>query len=100
MLPSKTIPEVNRKGQGRTLKPKGKASMAAPPKKKVKTCSVEVEEVENEDSAQNLLSQNASISSVTVLDVSQKKKVNVTVVLALRYSTSPGYQGKSDSFIL
>jgi hypothetical protein len=44
MLPSKTIPEVNRKGQGRTLKPKAKVLTAAPPKKKVKTHSVEVEE--------------------------------------------------------
>jgi hypothetical protein len=51
MLPSKTIPEVNWKGQGRTLKPKAKVLTAAPPKKKVKTHSVEVEEIEDEDSA-------------------------------------------------
>lgn len=74
MLPSKTIPEDNRKSQGRTLKLKAKTSMTmtAPPKKKVKT--VRVEEVEDEDSAQNLLNRNASVSSVTG-DVSQKKKV-------------------------
>ena len=78
MLPSKTIPEVNRKGQSRTLKSKTKASMAAPPKKKLKTHSVEVEEVED-GSTRNLLTQNASVLSVTV-DVSQKKKVNIATV--------------------
>lgn len=85
MLPSKTIPEDNRKSQGRTLKPKAKTSMTmtAPPKKKVKT--VRVEEVEDEDSAQNLLNRNASVSSVTG-DVSQKKKVIAAVVLAIHYS--------------
>ena len=50
MLPSNTIPEVNQKGQGCMLKPKAKVLMAAPPKKKVKTHSIEVEEIEDEDS--------------------------------------------------
>ncbi len=88
MLPSKTIPEVHRKGQGCTLKPKAKASMVAPPKKKVKTRSVEVEEVEDEEGAQGLLNRNTSISSASsaMLDSSQKKKVNVAVVPALLYS--------------
>lgn len=76
MLPLKTIPEVNRKGQGRTLKPKAKVLTAAPPKKKVKTHSVEVEEVEDEDSARNLRNRNASVLSVTG-DVSQKKKKGI-----------------------
>ena len=80
MLPSKTIPEVNRKGQGRTLKPKTKVSTAAPLKKKVKTHSVEVEEVED-DSARNLLNQNASVLSPVTVDVSQKKKVNASVAM-------------------
>ena len=52
MLPSKTIPEVNWKGQGHTLKSKGKAS-TCPPKKRVKTQSVEAEEVQD-NSAPNL----------------------------------------------
>ena len=51
MLLLKTIPEVNQKGQGCTLKPKAKVLMAAPPKKKVKTHSVEVEEIKDENSA-------------------------------------------------
>jgi hypothetical protein len=85
MLLSKTIPEVNRKGQGCTLKPKAKVLMAAPPKKKVKTHSVEVEEIEDEDSTQNLHNWNASVLSVTG-DVSLKKKVSVTMLPALHYS--------------
>ena len=85
MLPLKTIPQVNRKGQGCTLKPKAKVLMAAPPKKKVKTHSVEVEEIEDEDSAQNLCNLNESVSSVTG-DVSQKKKVSIAMVPALHYS--------------
>jgi hypothetical protein len=65
MLPSKTIPEVNRKGKGRMLKPKAKVLAAALPRKKAKMCSVEVEEVEDEDSTRNILSRNASVSSIT-----------------------------------
>lgn len=74
MLPLKTIPEVNQKGQGHTLKPKAKVLMAAPPKKKVKTHSVEVEEIKDEDSTQNLRNWNASISSVTGDVFLNKKK--------------------------
>ncbi|KAI9440228.1 hypothetical protein F5148DRAFT_1293566 [Russula earlei] len=52
MLPSKTIPEVsNKKGRMHVLKPKIKMkSMPAPPKKKARTCSVEVEEIDDTDS--------------------------------------------------
>jgi hypothetical protein len=85
MLPLKTIPEVNWKSQGRMLKQKAKVLMAAPPKNKVKTHSVEVEEIEDEDSTQNLCNWNASISLVTG-DVSLKKKVNIAMVPALHYS--------------
>ena len=85
MLPSKTIPEVKWKGQGHTLKPKAKVLMAGPPKKKVKTHSVEVQEIKHEDSAQNLCNWNGSFLSVT-RDVSQKKKVNIAIVPAPHYS--------------
>ncbi|KAI9453426.1 hypothetical protein F5148DRAFT_985543 [Russula earlei] len=52
MLPSKIIPEVsNKKGRMHVLKPKIKTkSMPAPPRKKVGTCSVEVEEIDDTDS--------------------------------------------------
>ncbi|KAF8227879.1 hypothetical protein L208DRAFT_1294576, partial [Tricholoma matsutake] len=78
MLLLKTIPEVNWKGQGCTLKPKAKVLMAAPPKKKVKTHSVEVEEVEDEDKCKCLVSHRRCLP--------KKKKVNVAMVPALHYS--------------
>ncbi|KAI9511489.1 hypothetical protein F5148DRAFT_1146813 [Russula earlei] len=52
MLPSKTILEVsNKKGHMHVLKPKIKMkSTPAPPREKARTCSVEVEEIDNMDS--------------------------------------------------
>ena len=90
MLPSKTIPEVNRKGKGRMLKPKAKVLAAALPRKKAKMCSVEVEEVEDEDSTRNILSRNASVSSITE-DVPNNKKVSARTLSVLYYSKT--FQG-------
>ncbi|KAF8799534.1 hypothetical protein BYT27DRAFT_7263832 [Phlegmacium glaucopus] len=55
MLPSKTVPEVNnRKKQMHAPKPKAKVMAAAPPKKKARVRSVEVEEIEDQDSMRNI----------------------------------------------
>ncbi|KAF8219965.1 hypothetical protein L208DRAFT_785578 [Tricholoma matsutake] len=65
MLPSKTIPEVNRdngKKPTRALKPKVKVTAAAPLKKKARAHSVEVEEIEDKDSARNIAARNNGIS--------------------------------------
>ena len=62
MLPSKTIPELNN-GNRCMLKPKPKKkTIAATPPKKVKACSVKVEEIEDNDSPHNITSRNAGIS--------------------------------------
>ena len=81
MLPSKTIPEVNRKGHARTLKAKAKAKTTiAPPKNKVRACSVEAEETEDNNSPCNVTARNASfnsgISLTSSFQVSNPKKVH------------------------
>jgi hypothetical protein len=62
MLPSKTIPAVNNR-KGHALKPKTKAkTAAAPAKKKARTGSREVEEVEDDNSPRNITARNTTIS--------------------------------------
>ena len=74
MLPSKTIPEVH--GKGHTLKPKTKAkTTTAPPKKKARACSVEVEEIEDEDSPRNTAVRNATISPTSSFQIPHSTKV-------------------------
>src|SRR5277367_3929377 len=69
MLPSKTIPEVsNKKGHRRILNPKIKTKpTAAPPSKKARSCSIEVEEIEDEDSPRRTISlHRASLHANTI----------------------------------
>ena len=76
MLPSKTIPEAsNGKGPTCTLKPKVTAKPTAPPMKKTRTCSIEVKEIEDEDSPRNVATRNGSISSTSSFEIPNLKKV-------------------------
>jgi hypothetical protein len=84
MLPSKTIPEVNnRKKQTRKPRPKVMATMTAPSKKRARACSVEVEEIEDEDSAPNIAARNSSISPTGSFEITNTKKVNVFYIQVL-----------------
>jgi hypothetical protein len=82
MLPSKTIPEVNRKRHTHTLKAKAKTT-TAPPNNKARARSVEVEETKDDDSSPRNIttrnatnaSSNASISSISSFQISHPKKV-------------------------
>jgi hypothetical protein len=82
MLPSKTIPKVNRKRHTRTLKAKVKMTMA-PPNNKARARSVEVEETEDDNSSPRNIttrnttnaSSNVSISSTSSFQISHPKKV-------------------------
>lgn len=79
MLPSKTIPEVNRdngKKPTRALKPKVKVTAAAPPKKKARARSVEVEEIEDKDSARNVAARNNGISPASSFEIPGTKGVS------------------------
>jgi hypothetical protein len=62
MLPSKTIPEVNRKGHTRTLKAKAKMT-TGPRKNKARARSIEVEETEDNDTTGNITKRNASFNA-------------------------------------
>ena len=77
MLPSKTIPEVNNgKNLKQTCKSRPKAAMAtAPPKKKVRACSVEVEEIDDEDSTHNIATRNSGISPTSSFEIPNTKMV-------------------------
>ena len=78
MLPSKTIPEVsNNKGHMRVLKSKIKTKPTpAPPRKKVRTCSVEVEEVKDGNSPCWTAARNASISPTSSFKIPNPKKAS------------------------
>jgi hypothetical protein len=81
MLPSKTVPEINNgKKQTRALKPKVKVTATAPPKKKARACLVEVEEIEDEDSACNIAARNSGISPTSSFQIPDTKKVSHRVV--------------------
>src|SRR5712672_1280167 len=73
MLPSKTIPEVNRNAHARKLKAKAKTTMALP-KKKATACSIEVEETEDDDSPHNITVRGALFNS-SICSISPPKKV-------------------------
>ncbi len=77
MLPSKTIPEVNRKGHACILKVKAKIIMAL--KNKARDCFIEVEETEDDNSPRNVtvrhVSLNVSITLITSFQFSSPKKV-------------------------
>jgi hypothetical protein len=62
MLPSKTIPEVNRKGHTRIPKVKAKLT-AAPPKTKERAHSVETEETEDDNCSRNITMRNVSFNA-------------------------------------
>ena len=67
----------------RVLKPKIKTKpMPAPPRKKARTCSVEVEEIEDEDSPHQTAARNASISPTSSFKIPNSKKAS----FALRFS--------------
>jgi hypothetical protein len=75
MLPSKTIPEVHSKG--RTLKSKTKAKTTmAHPKKKARACSLDVEEIKDEDSARKTAVRNATISPMSSFQIANSMKVS------------------------
>src|SRR5271155_4088211 len=78
MLPSKTIPEVsNKKGHTCVLKPKIKTKPTpAPPRKKARTCSVKVEEFEDNDSPRRTAARNASISPTSSFKILNPKKAS------------------------
>lgn len=57
MLPSKTIPEAS--GRNSRTKAKGKQAASRPSKKKARRAPVEMEEVEDEDSARNIAARKA-----------------------------------------
>jgi hypothetical protein len=74
MLPSKTISKIH--GKGHTLKPKTKVkATTAPPKKKVRACSVEVKEIEVEDSPHNTAMRNATTSLTSSFQILNSMKV-------------------------
>jgi|SRR5271156_1396086 len=85
MLPSKTIPEVsNKKGHRRILNPKIKTKpTAAPPSKKARTFSVEVEEIEDEDSPRRTAARNASISPTSSFEIPDPKKASFDLIRIL-----------------
>ena len=84
MLPSKTMPEVNtKKKQMCTLKPTTIKVVMVPPKKKARACSVEVEEIEDEDSTRNINARNSSVSPTSSFQITGMKKV--TCILYHRY---------------
>jgi hypothetical protein len=75
MLPSKTVPEVNTKQkQMRALKPTVKVATVLP-KKKARASSVEVEEIEDEDSARRINTRNSSVSPASSFEIPDTKKV-------------------------
>ncbi|KAF8801338.1 hypothetical protein BYT27DRAFT_7115152, partial [Phlegmacium glaucopus] len=77
MLPSKTVPEVNNsKKQTRAPKPKAKVMAVAPPKKKARVRSVEVEEIEDQDSMRNIAARNSAISPTHSFHIPDTKKVS------------------------
>jgi len=77
MLPSKTVPEINNgKKQTHTLKPKVKVTTTAPLKKKARPHSVEVEKIEDEDSAWNITMRNSGISLKSSFQILDTKKVS------------------------
>ena len=77
MLPSKTVPEINNgKKQTHALKPKVKVMDTALLKKKARACLVEVEEIEDKDSACNIAARNNSISLTSSFQIPGTKKVS------------------------
>jgi hypothetical protein len=74
MLLSKTIPEIHGKCHTLKLKTKAKATMA-PPKKKARACSVEVKEIEDEDSPHNTAMRNATISLTSSFQILNSMKL-------------------------
>jgi hypothetical protein len=58
------------------LKPRTKATTTAPAKKKVRTCSVEVEEVEDENSSRDTAATNAAISPTSSIQIPNFRKVS------------------------
>ena len=71
MLPSKTIPEAS--GHKSCTKAKGKQAASRPSKKKVRRAPVEMEEIEDEDSARNIAARKA-VNKVGV-SLQDKRKV-------------------------
>jgi hypothetical protein len=78
MLPSKTIPETRK---GHTLKPRTKAKLTAPPAKKARPSSVEVEDVEDEDSPRSTTTRNATISPANSFEIPNAAKVGYCSII-------------------
>ena len=71
MLPSKTIPETS--GRKSRTKAKGKQTAPHPSKKKARCAPIEMEEVEDEDSARNMAVRKAPVNKVGVCHQDKKK---------------------------
>jgi hypothetical protein len=75
MLPLKTMPEVDTKKKPmRALKQKAVKVGMVLPKKKVRASSVEVEEIEDEDSAHCINARNSGISPASSFQILDTKR--------------------------
>jgi len=74
MLPSKTIPEASN-GKGPTHALKSKVTAMAPLRKKIRTCTTEVEEIKDTDSTCNIAVWNGSNLSMSSFQIPHSKKV-------------------------
>ena len=107
MLPSKTIPEVNKKRQARMLKAKAKITRA-PPKNKTRDHSIEIDETEDDDHPCNgaigNASLNVSIESISSFQFSHPKKVSCYYIardfISIRVSEGENYEEESNIFLL
>lgn len=107
MLPSKTIPEVNRKGHAHTLKAKAKTT-TVPPKNKARARTIEVEETEDDDGPGNITARNASFNA-SIISISPEsfhpKKVRSLLCRTQfhsnqRFTEGQEYEKESHLFVL
>src|SRR5260370_39312126 len=111
MLPSKTIPEVNRKRHACILKGKAKAKVKmtrSTLKNKARDCSIKIEETEDDDHPCNDTtgnpSLNTSIESISSFQFSHTKKVLCYYIvcdfISIRVLEGKNYEEESDLFVL
>lgn len=101
MLPSKTIPEAS--GRKSRMKAKGKQAAPRPSKKKARCAPIEMEEVEDEDSARNLAARKAPVNEAGA-GHQDKRKVccfRLSSEHAIdEFKDGHGHQKKSHLFVL
>jgi hypothetical protein len=93
MLPSKTVPEVNKKGYTRIQKAKAKMA-TAPPKKKTRPSSVQLDQAEDGVGPRNNTLSSASISPSSSLQTHTSKTVCPILFYARFYSDQCFRRGK------